>query len=497
MRIRTTGLLAAWLASAFLALAEVPLQMNTQGLLLDDNGDRVSGNVTIVVSVYTNESAGNSVYTEDLGSVVVSNGVYSIVFGSGILTTALANHDECWLQVSVDGVPLSPRHRLVSVPYAVVANSVQGAALYVSTNGKVGIGTTSPSNDLHVVGTVRVEDGTQADSKVLTSDAQGDARWAYPVPPSLFKHFSGDGSDGDIVVSVNTDFSDLTGSTNDFILQAANFTVQAGCTVTVDTGWAFIGVRGTCAVHGTISADGQGEAGGKPIPDANGNGRPGKRGDGIGDTDRDLGGAASGVDYSGEAMPAEPGQIAQMPVSFCLAGAGGGGAAASNGHVGGYGGGGAGGGGKGGLQPQDQGKGQDGQGARPAKLMALTGGLGNNSGDSHGAPLLTALQFRGGGGGSGAAESGGSTGYGGRGGGIIYVECDDLQFGGSLSANGANGQSNPGGGGGGGGVIVVRTKLKTLSTGTITVSGGAGGNSGQTYGGGGGADGFRDIVDLP
>ncbi|UPT65629.1 MAG: hypothetical protein M0D57_13935 [Sphingobacteriales bacterium JAD_PAG50586_3] len=51
-------------------------------------------------------------------------------------------------------------------------------------NGHVGIGSfdwnEQPSTDLHVQGSVRIEDGTQGAGKVLTSDANGNATWATP-----------------------------------------------------------------------------------------------------------------------------------------------------------------------------------------------------------------------------------------------------------------------------------------------------------------------------
>lgn len=50
------------------------------------------------------------------------------------------------MQVSINGSPLSPRQRLIAVPYALVAETVQGGSLYVNpTSGNVGIGTTIPS----------------------------------------------------------------------------------------------------------------------------------------------------------------------------------------------------------------------------------------------------------------------------------------------------------------------------------------------------------------
>lgn len=46
--------------------------------------------------------------------------------------------------------------------------------------GNVGIGTTDPTQKLHVVGSVRVEDGTQSNGYVFTSDANGAGSWQDP-----------------------------------------------------------------------------------------------------------------------------------------------------------------------------------------------------------------------------------------------------------------------------------------------------------------------------
>ncbi|MGI9580222.1 hypothetical protein ACR1PO_03310 [Chryseobacterium sp. RRHN12] len=55
----------------------------------------------------------------------------------------------------------------------------------VKADGKVGIGTTSPSTKLDInngtsPGAVKITDGTQGLGKVLTSDTEGYARWASP-----------------------------------------------------------------------------------------------------------------------------------------------------------------------------------------------------------------------------------------------------------------------------------------------------------------------------
>jgi hypothetical protein len=49
--------------------------------------------------------------------------------------------------------------------------------MVIDVAGRVGIGLTNPTATLHVLGTMRIEDGTQANGKVLTSDASGNASW--------------------------------------------------------------------------------------------------------------------------------------------------------------------------------------------------------------------------------------------------------------------------------------------------------------------------------
>ncbi|WP_415327153.1 beta strand repeat-containing protein [Chryseobacterium sp. MMS23-Vi53] len=51
------------------------------------------------------------------------------------------------------------------------------AQITVDKSGKIGIGTLSPTDKLHVAGSVKIADGTQGANKVLTSDASGKASW--------------------------------------------------------------------------------------------------------------------------------------------------------------------------------------------------------------------------------------------------------------------------------------------------------------------------------
>ena len=100
-----------------------------------------------------------------------------------------------------------------------------------------------------------------------------------------------------------------------------------------------------------------------------------------------------------------------------------------------------------------------------------------------------------------------TSGAGGDGGGVLYLECGEIHLSGTLDARGANGQgavcSNctshddaGGGGGGGGGVVLIRTREVLTASGQVLVDGGNGGlGAGETpQTGGAGADGYWDLV---
>ena len=121
MKRTTRQMLACYLCVAAMAAgAQVPPYITYQGRLLDTDGNPISGNREMQVSLYTNRTGGVSVYSESLGTVAVRNSVYSFQFGSDEddFDQAL-QHREVWIEIRV-GVdpPLAPRQRLVSVPYA-------------------------------------------------------------------------------------------------------------------------------------------------------------------------------------------------------------------------------------------------------------------------------------------------------------------------------------------------------------------------------------------
>jgi hypothetical protein len=106
---------------AGLARADIPKTISYQGYLTTDTGTPVSGDKSMVFSLYTTASGGSSVWTENQSPVTVTNGVYQVILGSEQLLN-LSFDVPYYLGVAVDRDPeMLPRQPLTSVPYALKA----------------------------------------------------------------------------------------------------------------------------------------------------------------------------------------------------------------------------------------------------------------------------------------------------------------------------------------------------------------------------------------
>ncbi len=123
------------------ASAQVPPMMNYQGQLTDDTGTPVADEPhTVTFRIYDQSSTERWVESH---TVTTAEGLFSVQLGSNgsPLTDDVLNYDECWLGITVGGDPeLTPRTRLIAVPYAVRVGTVDGAT-GGNITGKVSIGT--------------------------------------------------------------------------------------------------------------------------------------------------------------------------------------------------------------------------------------------------------------------------------------------------------------------------------------------------------------------
>jgi len=139
-----TGLM---IAAAINLWAQAPEMFRYQGRLLDGT-NLVNATLPMSFKLYDALSSGNLVY-EDSSSVLVVDGLYSTFIGDntvfGSLTNAMTNA-MVYLELTVNGSTLSPRERLVSVPYALNAG---GDATSAST---VVLSETYPNPELEAQG---------------------------------------------------------------------------------------------------------------------------------------------------------------------------------------------------------------------------------------------------------------------------------------------------------------------------------------------------------
>jgi len=130
-----------------------------QGQLKQD-GVPANGPTDFVFQLFNAETDGAQVGASVVrDGVLVVNGLFTVELDFG---TSAFTGEARWLEVSVNGAPLTARHPITPVPYALRTHGVDGHsldgaddgpidALFVDSAGNVGIGTTTPTHQLEVV----------------------------------------------------------------------------------------------------------------------------------------------------------------------------------------------------------------------------------------------------------------------------------------------------------------------------------------------------------
>ncbi len=178
---------AAHLVLAFTAIADVPREFTYQGQLRDAGDQPLIGPVALRITLFDADTGGATLFDEEHDAVSLTNGVYTIQIGagdvpgtndpSGGIPDAAALATDVWLEVSVDGVVLSPRKQLGSVMFAIKSRfaeellnpSTGDSVIHVNAVGNVGIGTATPNAKLEIsvpedTEAIRITDETNTDS---------------------------------------------------------------------------------------------------------------------------------------------------------------------------------------------------------------------------------------------------------------------------------------------------------------------------------------------
>ena len=185
------------------ALAAPPQTMNYQGVLKSIAGVPFTGTKKLTFKIYDAVSGGNLLWNEIQPTVSVAKGQFSVTLGAGspAVPLSLAFDKPYWLGVTVDAeAEMTPRQPLTTAPYAFrarTADTVPGVALVDGTvtaakldtayvkktgdditgnltvSGNVGVGTTTPTQKLHVWGNYLLVEGGAGEKAYFGGDGIG------------------------------------------------------------------------------------------------------------------------------------------------------------------------------------------------------------------------------------------------------------------------------------------------------------------------------------
>lgn len=224
-------------------ITPVPYALQTRGIFVDPNGNVGIGTTSPQAALDINGSfnflggsgdvTGNGTlsavdaswvmqYLSGTRSFSVRERADADINGDGQIDTLDA---ELIANVAVGNITLEEAHHGVGKFFA-------DSSFNIDYDGNVGVGTTNPSERLHVVGNIRIVDGNEGANRVLTSDANGVARWQAPpiLPRGVIVMWSGSIDDipnGWALCDGNDGTPDLTSR---FIRSVPNSSTDPGST---------------------------------------------------------------------------------------------------------------------------------------------------------------------------------------------------------------------------------------------------------------------------
>ena len=135
-----------------LAMAQVTKLLRYQGQAVDSNSVPLEGPYTLTFRLYDAQTAGTKIWEEVQPNIPLKGGYFSVLLGQVTSLSTMDWTNPRWLAIQVNADPeLSPRQQLTSVPTAIKAERAEQLEGPMCILGdKVGIGTTSPANFLHV-----------------------------------------------------------------------------------------------------------------------------------------------------------------------------------------------------------------------------------------------------------------------------------------------------------------------------------------------------------
>lgn len=147
-----------------------------------------AGNNSATALGYQAVASGQLSTAVGMNAAVSANGASAVGYGAqagGYLSSAFGTNSNATGQSAT------------AIGYQAIASQNNSIILGSSSNSsnRVGIGTNTPDERLHVVGSLKLVDGTQGNGYVLTSDANGKARWQNMSTQNYYgeTYYSGSG----------------------------------------------------------------------------------------------------------------------------------------------------------------------------------------------------------------------------------------------------------------------------------------------------------------
>ena len=159
------------LISATIINAQAPQAFNYQAVIRDASGQIITGqNVGVQISLLQGSASSEAIYTETHATATNTFGQINLAIGTGTVVTGQFDTipwaaDNYFVQLAVDitggaNYEVVGASQLLSVPYALHAEEgsgwekTEGGISYL--DGKVGIGTTTPSKKLEINGSINI-----------------------------------------------------------------------------------------------------------------------------------------------------------------------------------------------------------------------------------------------------------------------------------------------------------------------------------------------------
>ncbi len=126
----------------------VPLEINYQGYLIENDSIPVCDTLNMEFKLYTSSSGGSHMWSETHNNVIIDNGIFNVILGSNTsLSPSYFTGNALWLETKIGSIILSPRKKIVTVSYAV-------RSLYSDTANYAFNAPASPDNDWIISGNV-------------------------------------------------------------------------------------------------------------------------------------------------------------------------------------------------------------------------------------------------------------------------------------------------------------------------------------------------------